>query len=142
MRMMGLDVGERRIGVAVSDPEGRLSVPMQTMERRGGDAARDILTLARREEVGRIVVGLPLSMEGTHGTMADVATAFADTLRESDGPDVVLWDERLSSAQADHYLKMASKKARQDKGLRDRIAASIILQAYLDAQQMPLPPIE
>lgn len=141
MRTLGLDVGERRIGVAVSDPEGRMAVPMETVERRGAGDARAILAIARREDAGRIVVGLPISMDGSHGKQADTVSSFADALRVADGPQIVLWDERLSSAEADRYLRESSKKARQEKGLRDRIAASIILQAYLDHQRHPPPPL-
>lgn len=136
MRTLGLDVGDRRIGIAVSDPDGRIAVPVGAHERRGGDDAAALLDLARREEAGRIVVGLPLSMDGTHGAQAENASQFAERLRENAGAvDVVLWDERLSSREADHHLRAGGRRAKDTKGRRDAIAASIILQAYLDSRR-------
>ena len=146
MRTLGLDVGERRIGIAVSDPEGRLAVPMGTHERRGGDDAAALIDLAQREEAGRIVVGLPLSLDGSQSTQTEAASAFAERLRERGDVDVVLWDERLSSREADHHLRASGRRGKDAKARRDSIAATIILQAYLDSQRggalPPLPPIE
>jgi putative Holliday junction resolvase len=146
MRVLGLDVGERRIGVALSDPEGRLAFPLLTHERRGQEDAAALAALAREQEAERVVVGLPLSMDGTRGAQAEYSVSFAEALAAC-GVEVVLWDERLSSREADFYLRAsapagsrgASRKARtgreQQKGARDQIAAAIILQAYLDSQR-------
>lgn len=154
MRTLGLDVGERRIGVAISDPEGRIAVPLRTHERRGRGDAAALARLAREEGAGRIVVGLPLSLDGSHGAQAEVAAAFADELRAATDADVVLWDERLSSVEADRYLRATGRTARQAPGrrgpagkeARDAIAAAIILQAYLDSRRLagppPQPPVE
>jgi putative Holliday junction resolvase len=146
MRTLGLDVGERRIGVAVSDPDGRMAFPLVTHERRGGDDAAALLDVARREEAGRIVVGLPLSLDGTHGPQAEEAAQFAERLKRTGDLEVVLWDERLSSLEADHHLRAAGKRGKDAKARRDAIAASIILQSYLDSRRdgalPPLPPIE
>lgn len=146
MRTLGLDVGERRIGIAVSDPDGRMAFPLGTHERRGGDDAAALVALARREDAGRIVVGLPISLDGSQGPQAEVAAQFAERLKQGDGPEVVLWDERLSSREADHHLRAAGKRGREAKAQRDAIAASIILQSYLDSRRdgalPPLPPIE
>src|SRR5215212_9124850 len=117
MRTLGLDVGERRIGIAVSDPDGRIAVPVGAHERRGGDDAAALLDLARREEAGRIVVGLPLSMDGSHGAQAESAAAFAARLKDGAGAvDIVLWDERLSSREADHHLRASGRRAKDAKG--------------------------
>jgi putative holliday junction resolvase len=149
MRTLGLDVGERRIGIAVSDPEARIALPVGAHERRGGDDASALLALARREDAGRIVVGLPLSLDGTHGPQAEVASQFAERLRAGGEVEIVLWDERLSSREADHHLRAAGqrgKRGKEAKAQRDAIAASIILQSYLDSRRdgalPPLPPIE
>ncbi len=146
MRTLGLDVGDRRIGVAISDPDGRIAVPLATHQRRGGNDAAALADIARREEVARIVVGLPLSLDGTHGPQAETATAFAEQLRRASGVEVVLLDERLSSREADHHLRASGKRGKDAKAQRDSIAATIILQAYLDSQRggalPPLPPIE
>lgn len=129
-----------------------MSLPVRTYERRGRGDAATLVALARAEEAGRIVVGLPLSLSGEAGPQARAASAFADELRSPDSPEVVLWDERLSSREADHYLQAAgrggrgAKDRRAAKEHRDAIAASIILQAYLDSHRAgalpPLPPIE
>ncbi len=147
MRTLGLDVGERRIGIAVSDPDGRIAVPMSTHERRGGDDVGALISLAQREEAERIVVGLPLSLDGSHSSQTEAAAAFADRLRARSGAvEVVLWDERLSSAEADHHLRAAGKRGKSAKAERDTIAATIILQSFLDSRRdgalPPLPPIE
>lgn len=145
MRTLGLDIGERRIGVAISDPDGRLALPVGTHERRGDDVAT-LIALAKREEAERIVVGLPLSLDGSHGPQAEVAESFAERLRQRGEIEVVLWDERLSSREADHYLRAAGTRGKAAKAQRDAVAASIILQSYLDSRAPgglpPLPEIE
>jgi len=135
MRTLGLDVGERRIGIAISDPDGRLALPVGAHERRGRDDIGALLDLAQREEAGRIVVGLPLSLDGSHGPQAQTAEAFAESLQERTDLEVVLWDERLSSREADHHLRAAGTRGKAAKSHRDAIAASIILQAYLDSRR-------
>ncbi len=143
MRMIGLDVGEKRVGVAVSDPEGRLAVPMRVFERRGRGDAAELVELARREEAVRIVVGLPVSMDGAIGQQAEDVQAFAALLRAATDTEVVLYDERLSSVEADHHLHAAGLRGKHARGRRDATAAAIILQAYLDSLRAPpLPPIE
>jgi putative holliday junction resolvase len=146
MRALGLDVGERRIGIAVSDPDGRLALPVRTYERRGRGDAAAIAEVARAEAAEVIVVGLPLSMDGHRGAQAEAAAGFADELRAAGPLEVVLWDERLSSLEADQHLRASGRRGRQAKGLRDAIAAAIVLQAYLDSRRggvlPPLPPVE
>ncbi len=143
MRTLGLDVGDRRVGVAVSDPEGRLAVPLRVVERRGRNDAAAIANLARDEQVERIVVGLPVSLDGGLGAQADSARAFADELRRVGTAEVVLYDERLSSVEANHHLHAAGLRGRAARERRDAVAAAIILQAYLDSlRASPLPPIE
>jgi putative Holliday junction resolvase len=145
MRTLGLDVGERRIGVAISDPDGRLALPLRTHERRGDDVGA-LIDLATREEARRIVVGLPLSLDGSHGQQAAVAEAFAERLRTRGEIEVVLWDERLSSREADHHLRASGVRGKAAKANRDAVAAAIILQSYLDSLLTgglpPLPEIE
>lgn len=136
MRTLGLDVGERRIGVAISDPEERLAVPLRVLERRGSEAdARAIAELARREGVGRIVVGLPVSLNGTLGPQARQTQAFAERLRAATDAEVVLYDERLSTAEADRHLRQLGMREREMRSRRDAVAAAIILQAYLDSRR-------
>lgn len=145
MRTLGLDIGERRIGLAISDPDGRIALPIGSHQRSGGDDARMIADLAAREEAERIVVGFPLSMDGSRGAQAEVAESFAERLRGRTATEVVLWDERLSSREADHHLRAGNLRGKAAKAQRDTIAATIILQSFLDSRRAdsppPLPPI-
>src|SRR5436309_2693237 len=99
MRTLGLDVGERRIGIAISDPEGRLAVPVRVLQRRGRGDAGLIAELAERESVLRIVVGLPVSLDGSLGAQAQETEKFAGSLRGVTRAEVVLYDERFSSVE-------------------------------------------
>lgn len=128
-------MGERRIGLAVSDPDGRIALPYGTHQRSGGDDAAQIADLATREEAGRIVVGLPLSLDGSRGAQAELAEAFAERLRGRTASEVLLWDERLSSREADHYLRAGGLRGKAAKAQRDTIAATIILQSFLDSRR-------
>ena len=144
MRCLGLDVGDRRIGIAISDPDGRLAVPLETLHRQ--DRRQDIdaiAALVEREEVETVVVGLPLSLDGTAGPQAQQVQEFAAALRESIAVPVEMWDERLSTVQANHLLRRDSRdsrnrrKGRREKGTTDAMAATIILQGYLDSRRKP-----
>jgi putative holliday junction resolvase len=142
VRSLGLDVGEKRIGVAICDPDGRLAVPLRVIERQGKRDIHVIAELAEREEAGRIVVGLPVSLDGSEGAQAEQSRAFAESLRGATRAEVVFYDERLSSAEADRHLHAAGLKRKDARAARDSTAAAIILQAYLDSRNMPpLPPI-
>lgn len=135
MRYLGLDVGDRWIGLAVGDSEARLATPLRTMRRssRGADleALRRVCTA---EGVEAVVVGLPHNMDGSLGPQARRTLAFAKELRALDRP-VDFCDERLSSATAEEYVT-ASRGRRPRPGERiDHVAAAIILQDYLDSNQ-------
>jgi len=139
-RILGLDVGERRIGIAISDPEGRVAVPLRILERASGGATEQAIgDLARVEGVVLIVLGLPLSMDGTVGQQAQLVQAFGETLARATGLAVAYWDERLSSVQAERTgagsRKRAVRHRRGGRTPRDDVAAAIILQAYLDRQR-------
>ncbi len=136
-RILGLDVGERRIGVAISAPEGRLAVPLRILECQG-DAAdvRVIADLARAEQAEALVVGHPLSLDGSVGSQARRVEAFARRLAEESGLPLELWDERLTSVQAERApagpARRAAKGGRRRRAPADDVAAAIILQGYLD----------
>jgi putative Holliday junction resolvase len=147
-RVLGLDVGERRIGVAISDPERRFAVPLRSIDRREsqGHEVEAIGERARSEDVTELVVGLPLSMSGEEGTQAQVTREFADKLAVL-GMPVRFWDERLSSHEAEMYAlgpqkgRDAGRRSGRDKQRAreadtDAIAASIILQAFLDHERL------
>ncbi len=140
--MVGVDLGERRIGVAVSDGTGTLASPRCTIER-SGDVAADRGALARVvEEVGaqRVVVGLPLSLNGGRGPAARAAQADADELAlllAPQGIEVETFDERLTTVSAARSLREAGRGARSRRARIDQSAAAVLLQAWLDARRGP-----
>lgn len=130
---MGLDPGERRTGVALSDPEGRLASPLLVITHSSLEkAVAAVAELAARHGVQGVVMGLAKNMDGTEGVQAARARRLARQLRERLGVDVVLVDERLSTFAAEEALAHL-KPARRRRQL-DAVAAAIILQEYLDAQ--------
>ena len=129
-RILGIDPGERRVGLAVSDPLGITAQGLPTFDRGAGELVEHLEALAREYDVARIVVGNPLSLSGRESNGSAQARALADELRERLSLPVVLWDERLSSADAHRVLA----GSRATKGAVDRVAAVLILQGYLDAQ--------
>ena len=135
MRILGLDVGERRIGLAISDPNGQVAVPLKTLHRTDKvDAIPTIAALVIEEAVEGIVVGLPLRMDGSSGTQAEIVREFVEGLLASVKVPVTLWDERLSTVQAEQLLR-GRPGSRKDKPEQDALAAAIILQGYLDSRQ-------
>ncbi|MCA9523616.1 MAG: Holliday junction resolvase RuvX [Myxococcales bacterium] len=137
-RAMGLDVGSRRIGVALSDPTRTIAQPFGVVDGRRSDAAcRELCAIAREHEVGIIIVGLPLQMNGREGTQARVVRRFVDVLRKMLDAEVQieLWDERLTSRQAERALQEGGVGSRKARTVVDQIAASIILGSYLAARR-------
>ena len=131
MRSIGLDVGDKRIGVALSDPQGILASPLATIERQ--DEIADVVTItdmASESGAGIIIVGLPRSMDGSIGQQAEKVKAFVHELRRHTGLSVEYRDERLSTVSA-LRLTQGFKKHRE-KAKVDAMAAAIILQSYLD----------
>jgi putative Holliday junction resolvase len=140
MRVLALDVGERRVGVAISDPTRTIARPLQTIERgsRQEDAAV-IAALVDEQCVATVVVGQPLSLNGSAGPQARRVGRYRQFLEERLDVPVVLWDERFSTVRADEILRetrkeKAKRRARAD-GEIDAIAAAVILQGYLDSRQ-------
>ncbi|MEP0845618.1 MAG: Holliday junction resolvase RuvX [Phycisphaerae bacterium] len=136
-RLLGVDYGTRRIGLAISDPARRIASPAGTLNAAGAarsDADR-IAAWSAEHEVTAFVVGLPLNMNGTEGPQAARSRAVAEALRRATAMHVELWDERLSSFQADEWMnaRELSRAARRKR--RDALAAQVILQSYLDALQ-------
>ncbi len=143
MRVLALDVGDRRIGMAISDPNGRLAVPLRTLQRRSLEAdVAEIAALAAQEEAGTLVVGLPLSLDGSEGRQAEHVRGFARRLQDSVSLPIEFWDERLSTVQAEQLLSrrqagLRTHRPRSSKGKaeQDALAAAIILQGYLDSRR-------
>ena len=129
MRILGIDPGERRVGLAVSDELGITAQGLDTFDiRNDGDLFDFVNRLVERYAVGEIVVGHPILLAGREGPSAERARVFADELRDRIGVPVTLWDERFSSEEAKSVLK----GQRADKKTVDKLAAIIILQSYLD----------
>ncbi len=128
-RILAIDPGERRVGLAVSDPLGITAQGLTTLDLRKGELVAHLRVLLQEYDVGRIVVGHPLSLAGRETEASRLAAALAEELRQELGLPVELWDERLSSAEAERTLR----GTRAGKGAVDRLAAVLILQGYLDA---------
>ena len=137
-RILGVDLGTRRIGLAVSDPSGVIASPLRVIERRGDpDADRAaILAAAREAEAERIVVGLPTELSGRAGPAARTARAEVEALRAA-APDlpVVLVDERLTTVIAERSLVQAGVRRKDRRAKVDKVAAAVILQSYLDRER-------
>ena len=131
-RVMAIDYGDQRIGLAVSDLLGVLAGEAWTMNEWNRErAALRIAEEARKREVGTLVLGLPKNMDGTEGPRAALSREFKSMLEEASGLPVVLWDERRSSIEAHAILHAAGKKERVHRKSVDAVAASLILEGYL-----------
>jgi putative Holliday junction resolvase len=134
MRSLGLDVGERRTGVAISDAQGLVAFPLSVIDHRNEEAAiADVVRLAQQHQVELIVVGLPYSLDGGLGRQAEKVKAFSERLGQRIGVDVQLWDERLSTVAAERSMIEAGTKRGKRKLQRDAVAAAFILQGFLDS---------
>jgi putative Holliday junction resolvase len=134
VRALGIDLGTKRIGVALANSEGTVATPYEVVAR-SGDRARDhraIAVLAEETGAVALVVGLPLSLDGSVGAAAASAQAEAAELAEATGLPVELWDERLTTVSADRDLMALEMGARARRRVVDKVAASVMLQAWLD----------
>lgn len=132
-RVLGLDFGTKRVGVAISDPRGQIASPLEVYERLNPE--RDALhfrALVRENEVERIVVGLPVHTTGTEGKLAQQARSWSAWLAEETGLPVVLRDERFTSQEAEEALRAAGVRSAHRRRKIDMIAAQRLLQEYLD----------
>ena len=137
---LGVDLGGRRVGFAVSDAEERLAVPSGFAQVRSpADALASVLAKADGEGAGMVVLGNPLNLDGRPGPKAREASSFRDLL-EAAGRGVVLWDERLTTSEAERLLKDAGLGRRRRKQLVDANAAQRILASYLEWKRRHLPP--
>jgi len=134
-RILGLDPGTRRIGVAVSDALQITAQPRPALDASAPDVVERIGALAAEVEAERIVVGLPIGLDGTEGAAAATAREFAGRVAEETGLPVDLQDERFSTATAERLLVEAGLRRQRRRRVRDGVAAAIILQAYLDGRR-------
>ncbi|MBI3822839.1 MAG: Holliday junction resolvase RuvX [Planctomycetes bacterium] len=133
-RILGIDPGSVRLGLAISDVERRLASPLTTYTRR--DPVQDALffkKLIELEEIGLIVVGLPIHEDGSEGAQAKAARVYGAWLHEATGLPCVFYDERFTSFEADAALADIGLTKKKRKARRDRVAAQILLQTYIDA---------
>ena len=131
MRIMAIDYGDARIGLAVSDPTGLICGEAWTMEEWNMErAAARICEEAAKRGAGKLVLGLPKNMDGSEGPRAEKSREFKKMLEENGAADVVLWDERRSSIEAHAILHASGKKEKQHRRTVDAVAASLILEGY------------
>lgn len=136
-RKVALDVGDVRIGVAVSDMLGITANPRETYVRKGKTFEDDInyfVKYAKEEDADAFVIGLPMNMDGTEGPRAEVTREFGEALKEASGLQVIYVDERLTTVSAERMLIGADVRREKRKQVIDKVAATIILQSYLDGQ--------
>jgi putative Holliday junction resolvase len=133
-RYLGIDTGRVRIGLAISDPQGRIASPLATYERRTLEAdAAFLRNIVKENHIGRLVIGLPVHLDGREGEKAAEARRFGAWLAEQTGLPVTYWDERFTSVEAEAALQSAGLTSKRRKARRDRVAAQIMLQSFLDA---------
>jgi len=133
MRVLGIDFGERRIGLAISDADGVFAMPLRTIERTNDhQAIQEIQEIVRQEEVGRIVIGEPRTSQGERGDAARRVGNFAGKLEESIGIPVARVDEALTTREAATRLREAGLDPRRNPGKLDSVAAQLLLQDALD----------
>lgn len=142
MRILAIDYGSTRIGLALSDPTGTLARPLPFVPAKAdAKLARELAELAKKEEARLILLGLPRNMDGSSGEAAALVQAFAAILGAATPISIKLIDERLSTVQASRQLQESGRNARQQRGKIDSEAACVLLQGYLDSQtSFPLLP--
>ncbi len=136
-RSLGIDHGEARIGLAISDELGMLAHPLETIAlKEVADPITRIAAIVERDKIGHIVLGLPRNMDGTYGPAAEKVRTFAEKLRAACPCPVKMWDERLTTVAAQRSLHEAGRNAKQSRAVIDQVAAVLILQGWLDSQAM------
>ena len=133
MRFLAVDPGKKRVGLAISDPGETFAHPLRVLQRRSGEqVVGEIAEVCRQEEIGSVVMGLPLNMDGSHGPAAQEAEKLAEQIRGATGLPVEMWDERLSSVTAERSMLEADMSRARRKRKIDKVAAQVILQGFLD----------
>jgi putative holliday junction resolvase len=137
MRILGIDYGDARIGLAISDELGWTAQALEVIQRRSPDEdLRRIRQIVETYGVQHIVLGFPKNMNGTIGPRGEITKTFAEELEQAFQIPVTLWDERLSTVAAERLLLEADMSRKKRKGVIDKVAAQMILQTYLDARHM------
>lgn len=139
--VLGVDYGTRRLGLAVSEPDGIIALPLKTVAvRTPAEALNAVVEAAAETEAERIVVGMPRNMDGTHGPAAVAVDGFVGALRDTVDLPVETLDERLTTKMAERTLRETSARRGKRKQVIDQLAAQIILQDYLDGEAEGAPP--
>lgn len=138
-RVMGLDVGDRRVGVAVSDESGTTAMPVLTLHRKEGRSGlredlRSLARLARKYHCDRVVVGHPLYLSGDESPQAAKVRVFAEAFHDLSKLPLIYWDERLTTTEAHRHLHASGRALSEHRAVVDQVAAVLILQGWLDAQ--------
>lgn len=136
-RVMGLDIGRKRIGVALSDLLRVTAQPHTTIDAEAGDAVEQMQLLIEQEQVTQVVVGLPKRLDGSQGDLAQLARSIGKEIGDRTGVPVRYWDERFSTHAAERSLLEANVRRNKRKQVIDKTAAAWILQGYLDATSVP-----
>ncbi len=134
MRVLGIDPGEVRVGVAVSDETRAIAFPLCTLERKKRDVVSDLTAAIAEYEIDALVVGLPLRLDGTEGEAARRARVLGEELGTALGLRIVYWDERLTTAAAERGLRELGVGGRARREVVDQSAAALLLQSYLDSR--------
>lgn len=136
-RLLGIDLGQARVGLAISDELGLLAHPLETFPAENSRKLMErIASIVRERKIEQVVVGLPRNMDGSAGPAAQEAMAFVEKLRTQLTCPVVTWDERLTTVAANRALHEAGRKTRSTRTQVDQVAAQMILQGYLDYLQL------
>ena len=133
-RVLGIDPGEVRVGVALSDDLGMLAHPLETIDTSRHDPCERIAELATQRQARAIIVGVPRNMDGSFGPAAEKARALIERLRQRVECQVIPWDERLTTVSAQRALRDAGRKAKDQRSVIDQAAAQILLQSWIDSQ--------
>jgi putative Holliday junction resolvase len=133
-RLLGIDLGEARIGLAISDELGMLAHPLETIHlKKISDPVGHIARIVERDDIKTIILGLPRNMDGSYGQAAEKSRAFAERLRAQTPCEVLFWDERLTSVAAQRALHETGRNIKESRAVIDQVAAQLILQGYLDS---------
>ena len=136
-RILGLDPGERRVGVALSDPTGTIASPHSVIDRRSVELADAVRMLCEENDVQRIVIGLPTGLSGVEGPSAKAARAMGNAVADATDLPVEYQDERFTTVTAEAALLEGGVRRSKRRDVRDKVAAAVILQTYLDRKELP-----
>ncbi len=131
-KALGIDLGEARIGLAISDDLGMLAHPLETVSAKANPLQR-ILEVIAQNRVQTVILGLPRNMDGSYGPAAEKVKLFQEKLKAAAACKVILWDERLTTVAAQKSLHQAGKNTKQSRSVIDQVAAQLILQSWLDS---------